>query len=800
MPTRASAYAAVAVPGPLRKTFTYQAPANTPLSPGQRVLVPFGRQKVVGFYVGEADRPAAGIKVKSIAEVIDRLPLLPTELVQLLLWMADYYFANPADCLLAAIPSQLKSRRKLQYVWTADTADFVPSSLARLMKPGKAVSALALKRISAIGKDYLGRLRDEGLVSEQLSISSGAPARRLLGYRIIKPELWQDLFDRSDSIPAQFHGVRTRVELQAAGITDHYRRKAQRLGIIEPVYDQSETAVQATVSAREGIEQIALNEQQAAVVKAVGEALHGGFQTFLLLGITGSGKTLVYCHLARQLVNEGKTVLVLTPEIALSSTTLAYFRGLFGEKVTVLHSGMTPAERLASWNGIRAGRFQIVVGPRSALFAPLENLGLIVVDEEHDDSYKQDDPAPRFHGRDAAIVRARLNKIPVLLGSASPSLESYYHAQNGRYRLLEITARPAGAKLPTVQLIDMRRERIGGDLPFVSLPLKMAVAEHLREGRQAILFLNRRGYAPYLKCRDCGHIPLCPSCFVRMTYHKSGDHLACHYCGHVEADYAVCLNCKGREFLFFGAGTQKVEEMVERLWPEARPVRLDSDTAAGRASTHALLKAFAEHEHNLLLGTQMVTKGLDLPDVSLVGVLAADMGMGLPDFRASERTFARLLQVAGRSGRAKHPGRVMVQTYDPEQAVITDAARQDFRSFYDREIELRREGYYPPFCRLVNVMFVADVDRDAETASHTFRETLIRFAADRELNVQVLGPAPCAFHRLRGKYRRHLFVKVPTERAVRFVRLLTDWEDSQNRFGLPAAVKITVDVDPADML
>lgn len=800
MSNRPTTYVSVAIPGPLRKTFTYAAPSNATLQPGQRLLVPFGRQNVVGFYIGPTEKPPAEIKVKAISEIIDRLPLLPDELIKLLLWMADYYFANPAECLLAAIPTQLKSRRKLQYVWTTDKADFVPSSLNRLMQPGKAVSALALKRIGAIGKDYLGRLRAEGLIVEQVSVRSGAPAKKLLGYRIVRPDLWQDLFDRADSPPAQFHGVRTRIELQAAGITDHYRRKAQRLDIIEPVYDESEAAVQATISAREGIEHIAPNEPQAEVIRTVGEALARGFQTYLLHGITGSGKTLVYCHLARRVLEQDKTVLVLTPEIALSSTTLAYFRGFFGESVTVLHSGMTQAERLVSWNGIRNGRYKIVVGPRSALFAPLEDIGLIVVDEEHDDSYKQDDPSPRFHGRDAAIVRARINSIPIVLGSASPSLESYYHACSGRYQLLEINKRPAGARLPTVQLVDMRRERIGGDLPFVSLPLKTAVAQHLGEKRQAILFLNRRGYAPYLKCRDCGHIPLCPSCQVRLTYHKSGDHLACHYCGLVETEYAVCESCKGTEFLFFGAGTQKVEEMVERLWPGARPVRLDSDTAAGRANTHALLSAFAGHEFNLLLGTQMVTKGLDLPDVSLVGVLAADMGMGLPDFRASERTFARLLQVAGRSGRANHPGRVMVQTWDPEQPVITDAARQDYRSFYDREIELRREGFYPPFCRLVNIIFSADSDRDIETTSHQFRDSLIKNAAQRKLDVQVLGPAPCAFHRLRGKYRRHLFVKVTPEQAVRFVRMLSDWEGVQPRFGLATAVKITIDVDPADML
>ena len=800
MPLPIPRFVTVAVSGPLRRSFTYRTDPALSLEPGQRVLVPFGRRRTVGYYIGESEPPPSGVNCKEVTTVIDETPLLPAELVRLLLWMADYYFANPADCLAAALPSQMKSARKPRLIWATNSTSFVPANVARLIKKGKPVSDLAVKRIKAAGADYLKRLKEDRVIIDEIPVDSAAPHRRLLGYRITAPERWAELFARSEQPPAQFHGVRTAAELREAGISDHYRRKALRAEVIEEVVDTTEIGVQPLIDPRRGLEAITLNEPQAEVVTTVGKALGNGFQTFLLHGITGSGKTLVYCHLARKVVEQGGSVLVLTPEIALSSTTLAYFRGLFGDKVTVLHSGMTAAERLASWNGIRQQRFNIVVGPRSALFAPLERLGLIVVDEEHDDSYKQDDPSPRFHGRDAAIMRGRLNDIPVLLGSASPSVESYHNATTGRYKLLEIKSRPAGAKLPTVHLIDMRHERIGGDLPFVSLPLKTEVQTQLADGRQVILFLNRRGYAPYLKCRDCGHIPQCGNCQVRLTYHKAGDHLACHYCGTVRAEYAVCENCGGHDFLFFGAGTQKVEETVGRLWQEARPVRMDSDTATGRASSHALLTDFAARKYNLLLGTQMVTKGLDLDGVSLVGVLAADMGMGLPDFRASERTFSRLLQVAGRSGRSDHPGKVIIQTWDPEQDLIADAARQDYRSFYDREIELRSLGQYPPFCRLVNLILSGEDDKVVERESFRFRDRLQAVIADRKLQAQLLGPAPCAFHRLRSRFRRHMFVKVRPEQTARFVRLLTDWEQSENRFGLPAAVQVTVDVDPADML
>ena len=490
----------------------------------------------------------------------------------------------------------------------------------------------------------------------------------------------------------------------------------------------------------------------------------------------------------------------MTPEIALSSNTLAYFRGFFGDRVTVLHSAMNPQERLASWQGIRAGAYDIVIGPRSALFAPLDNLGLIVVDEEHDDSYKQDDPAPRFHGRDTAVMRARISDIPILLGSASPSVESYHNATSGRYQLLELTERPGGATLPSVKLVDMRSNRLGGDLPFVSFSLKQDVEEVLKQDRQVILFLNRRGYAPSLKCADCGHVPQCRDCQVRLTYHKTGNYLTCHYCGSVRREYDTCEKCGSRNLLFMGVGTQKVEESVIRLFPQARPVRLDSDTAGGRTASHNILSEFASHTYNLLLGTQMVTKGLDLPDVSLVGVLSADMGLDLPDFRASERTFARLLQVAGRSGRADQPGTVVIQTFYPDRDVIQDAAGQDYHTFYAREIQDRKESWYPPFSRLINIVLsAADDDVLAENALR-FRDAMVVLTERNGLTAQVLGPAPCAFHRLQAKFRRHLFVKIDPRQITRMVRLLTSWEAEAANFGLPATVRVTVDVDPIDML
>jgi primosomal protein N' (replication factor Y) len=517
-----------------------------------------------------------------------------------------------------------------------------------------------------------------------------------------------------------------------------------------------------------------------------------------LHGITGSGKTLVYCHLARKVLGQNRGVLVLTPEIALSGTALAYFRGFFGDTVTVIHSAMTGRERLESWTGIRRGKYRVVIGPRSALFAPLENLALVIVDEEHDSSYKQNDPSPRFHGRDAAVMRGKLSKVPILLGSASPSLESYHHARSGRYRLLELTERPSGARLPKVRVINMQQQKLFGDMPYLSFPLKKEVDTRLARDEQVILFLNRRGYAPQLKCADCGFVPRCPRCDVKLTYHRVGRKLSCHYCGHFQQTADSCPACSGHRVLYLGAGTQKVETHLAQLFRSGRVLRFDSDTASGRKNAHQMLREFSERNYNLLLGTQMVTKGLDFPGVSLVGVLSADLGLDLPDFRASEKTFARLLQVAGRSGRGQNPGEVFIQTYYPESEVIRDAAAQDFVSFYKREIESRRTHRFPPFNRLLKFILLSQDRNKLEMSAAEFGDRLRVQTQQTNLRAEILGPAPCPMALLRGNFRRQLFVK--TRQPVRFSRMLSAWEDGQPRFGLPTNVKIVIDVDPDDMM
>ena len=789
--------AAVAVSGPLRRTFTYQATeALGALYPGQRLLVEFGRARTVGFYLGETSSEPA-VKTKPILEVLDPETFFPRELFDLCMWMSDYYFANPADCLLSALPPSLKTRRPLELRWAESLTPGLPEKIRPFVRHGKRLSPVTLDNLRRLGRQTISELIAAGAIVEHWPQLLAAEHTRVRGYQAENHDRWPGFFERRRFHPAPFSGELDAETLHAAGWTEHYLRLAVEAGLLQPRLESKEHDILSFVNPRPDVAALEPNAAQQSAIEKLGSA-PDGFRVTLLHGITGSGKTLVYCHVARKVIEHGHSVLVMTPEIALTGATLAYFRGFFGDLVTVIHSAMTERERLESWQGIREGKYRVVVGPRSALFAPLVSPGLIIVDEEHDSSYKQVDPSPRFHGRDTAIMRGRLNKIPVILGSASPSLESYHNARNGKYELITLQERPAGAALPRVTVVDMSTQRLHGDTPYLSFILKKEIDQRLQADQQAILFLNRRGYSPQLKCAACGHVPVCPHCEIKLTFHKARHALVCHYCGHAETGYHACAKCGGSAFLYPGAGTQKVEEHVARLFKQGRVLRFDSDTASGRINAHQLLHEFADRRYNLLLGTQMVTKGLDFPGVTLVGVLSADLGIDLPDFRAGEKTFARLLQVAGRSGRGEHPGDVFIQTYYPESEIIRDAARQDYVAFFEREIESRRVHRFPPFGRLVRFVFASRDRREVEKAAARFLAQLAERCARRGFKADLLGPTSCPIGLLRGLSRRHLIAR--TTRPMELGRLLTEWDLEQARFGLPARVKISVDVDPDDMM
>lgn len=791
-------YKAVAVPGPFLRALTYHDTGrfNT-LEPGQKVVVELGRSKRLGFYVGPSEQPD-GINTKPILDVPDERPLVGRELLEFCLWMSEYYLANPYECLISAIPSRLRGKSGANYVWTANPDDESAgvSRLTALMKPGKRLDGATLNAVRKAGE--LDRLIAAGVIDERWPLPPVDRQKQLIGYKALNSEAWPDFFARKRSEHTPFMGCRSRTDLKATGWSDDHIRQAIKAELLEPVLEDRPDSISEFVAPKQNVKDIVPTEAQQKVLDDLLGALGSGFKVHLLHGITGSGKTLVYCKLAEQVLSAGKSLLVLTPEIALAGTTLAYFRGFFGSLVTVIHSAMTERERLESWQGIRDGRYKIVIGPRSAVFAPVVDPGLIIVDEEHDGAYKQDDPEPRFHGRDCAIRRGQLAKVPVLLGSASPSVESYYHAREGKYQLHELRERPAGSSLPEVQLIDMNRQRLHGDMPYLSIDLKRRIDEALERGEQAIVFLNRRGFSPEIRCGDCGWIPKCPECDLRLTYHKVSPTMACHWCGHVESVPDRCPRCQSANLLTPGAGTQKVEEHMVRLFGEARVLRFDSDTASGRSSSYQLLKSFAAGEYDLLLGTQMVTKGLDLDGVTLVGVLSAEQGMGIPDFRATERTFSRLLQVAGRSGRRERMGKVLIQTHAPKSPEIQDAAAQDYHGFFERTLESRQVHGFPPFSRMVRFVLSGRVENDVLAASHDFANEFTRRCNREKVQMSLLGPAPCPMTLLRQQVRHHLMIT--TRQILRVNRLLLQWNEEQPRFGVRAGVRLVINVDPDDLM
>lgn len=530
-----------------------------------------------------------------------------------------------------------------------------------------------------------------------------------------------------------------------------------------------------------------LNVEQQRAVAGILEASAAG-RSVLLHGITGSGKTEVYLHAIEAILGRGQSAMVLVPEVSLTPQAVERYRSRLGDTVAVLHSGLTDKQRRQEWWKLRQGECRVALGTRSAVFAPLEQLGLIVIDEEHDNSYKQSGE-PRYHARQVAAWRARQSGCAMVLGSATPSVESYHLAGTGYYRLYRLNNRAQHQPLPPVELIDMRAYRSHKGL--ISPPLLEALELRHQRGEQSVLLLNRRGFSSYLQCMVCGEVRECPDCSISLTFHKARSKLICHYCDRHEPPPDVCWNCGSPNFSYQGAGTERLQAELRKRLPDLRVARMDRDTTS-KAGAHAdILKRFEEGEYDVLVGTQMVAKGLDFPKVTLVGVVGGDGGLHLPDFRAGERTFALLTQVAGRAGRAELAGEVLVQAYQPDHACLKLAAAHDYQAFFERELELRRQLVYPPFCRLVRLGFSSKEESQAEAVARATARALGRQLAAE----QILGPAPCPLHRLRGRYRWHLLLK--GNRVQDLVRLSRNYLEVRKG---PQDIRVFIDPDPQELM
>lgn len=810
------AFVDVVLPMPVDRAFTYAVPPDLAdrAAPGMRALVPVKNRIEAGYIV--ACRDACDLeRVRPVADLPDAEPAFDAAMIRLCRWMADYYCCGWGEALHCALPAGMRTGVAMRY--TLAEHALAPGRLT----PRERAIIGALHTRGPMTADQLAKLLDGAkphaalLAMARKGVVVAEPVRKAGGARI-QTETVVRLRDGAVPDNARLEAMQRRAPVQAAvildlmhggaeraatdlqtrhGATGATLRALERQGLIERSEREIYRAPDLSGDGRDAGKH-PLNAGQRAAWAAITGALDAGrFQTFLLQGVTGSGKTEVYLQAIEHALARGRDAIILVPEISLTPQTVGRFYARFREDIAVLHSGLGTGERYDEWRRARRGEVRIVVGARSAVFAPLPRLGVIIVDEEHDTSYKQGE-TPRYHARDVAIMRAKLCGAVCVLGSATPSIESAQNARAGKSARILLRERATSGALPEVRLIDMRREvRETGGKIVLARALEEAVQERLDAREQVILLLNRRGFAPYVLCPMCGWVAQCPDCQVSLTYHRHGEALRCHYCDHRRPVPAICDECDFNPLIFVGTGTQRAEDYLERAFPKARVARMDADTTAGKGGHAKILGRFAAGEIDLLIGTQMLAKGHDYPGVTLVGVINADTGLALPDFRAAEQTFQLLTQVAGRAGRGDRPGVVYIQTCRPKHYAIQAAARHDYDAFFTQEIAHREGSGYPPYRRLANFLIESPDPLVAERESVRLRRVVLEGIESLGFQgVEVLGPSPAAIQRVQKKYRWNLgLLSKSHSRLNALVR------DARARFAEAdgkGAVDLKVDLDP----
>jgi primosomal protein N' (replication factor Y) len=740
--------AAVALNLPLDKTFDYLIPdpLRGQVVVGGRVKVAFGnRRNVLGYCVELKDEsPLPEADLKEITRSLDREPLFAPLMLKLARWIADYYQCSLGEALHAALPAAVRrrrSRRKARFLVLQMPPEEAERTADEIFDRSPAQSR-ALRTLALVGGD---------LSAAELKKAAGVSQSSL------------DALERRGMVSFEMRPVEAEDPL--AGVSAPKRKPHT------------------------------LTAEQQHAYEVITERLRGGrFGVVLLQGITSSGKTEVYLHCIADVVAAGRQAIVLVPEISLTPQTVRHFKSRF-DRLAVLHSRLTESERRSQWQRIGRGEADVVIGARSAIFAPVPSLGLLVIDEEHENSFKQD-TTPRYHARDTGIMRARLDDALVVLGSATPSLESYYNSLTGKYTRVVLTRRIGGHPLPPVEVVNMREEwGRGGRLRVISHRLETCMRQSLERDEQVILFLNRRGFSPFVHCPRCGYVLKCPRCDITFNYHRRINALTCHYCGRQERPPERCPDCGREGMRFGGTGTERVEAAVGEMFPEVAAIRMDSDTTRARRSHEEKLGAFRAGRARILIGTQMIAKGLDFPTVTTVGVVNADVALHVPDFRSRERTFQLLAQVAGRTGRGPAGGRVVVQTFMPGDSSIRAAAQHDYDAFASDELPTRRELQYPPFGRMARIICRGRKLERVQAYAAELGEALRRLATERKDGSHLLGPAPAPVAQIKGRHRMHLMIKAPDARSIRSLL-----GAARELLRGPSGVKVVVDVDPVFML
>ena len=806
----------VALAVPLDMVFTYGVPPGAEPVVGGRVLVPFRQQRMSGIVVELHDRPpqVKTQQIKQVIEALDLTPVLDEQLLKLGKWIADYYLAPAGEVFRTMLPLSAEFKRSVEYRITdggrmalhlagisgsparskrTPEQQLVEFRVLDYLAERESVREERLRGATRVAKALLsGMVRKKWIEREDMSAARDA-ARLVKVAVLLAAETGVAGINESDDgaagVPVRQDGPeacrhtnsaknlnqnqRTLIETLAAASGGRVPVEALRSlevprttlgtlvrrGLIELV-DEPLDFTASKLKPRQSPFEFEFSAAQKEALGKIGQSVASRkFAGLLLHGITGSGKTAVYLACMRQVLDQGRSSILLVPEIGLTPAVAADLHQVFGDEVAILHSGLSNAERAEQWHRIRRGEARVVAGTRSAVFAPVTDLALIIVDEEQDSSYKQEE-TPRYHARDVAVMRAKMAGAVVVLGSATPSLESYYNAKKNKYTLVELPDRVERRPLPEVEIVDMRQEfQETGQEQVISRKLAEEIRERLEKKEQVMVLLNRRGYSPVALCRACGKTLQCKNCAVSMTHHKRERKMECHYCGHVEHIPDKCAHC-GSEYVYFvGTGSEKLEELLHGMFPQARIGRLDRDTVRGREDFEHALNALNEGALDMLVGTQMIAKGHDIHGVTLVGVIGADMALGLPDFRAAERTFQLLTQVAGRAGRGQSPGKVVLQTYFQEHYAVQFAARHDFAGFYEKELQFRAWMHYPPYSAIANVLIRSEKLDDALTWSGELGRW---FEKTRHEGIRVLGPAAAPITRLKRDYRYHFILKSPS--------------------------------------
>ncbi|WP_429975653.1 primosomal protein N' [Enterococcus sp. DIV0086] len=791
--------------------FTYLVPENLneQLAVGMRVEVPFGNgnRHVQGFVLAIEPMAATvldetNVQLKELVAVLDLKPVLNTEMLALADYMKEKTFAFKITCLQTMLPSVMRADYQKYIYLTDELSEELQDQLFygleeiswdQAQERGLLPQLMALRKQQKVDIRYEVTTRNkvkmvrfiqaakefEQLEEIRLGLRKGAKKKEQLLYYL------QRLGTEKVTAVKEMKelGFSTALLNEAAknGWLTFIEKEAYR----DPFANQTFEKTTA----------LSLNaEQQVAVETILQSVQEQQSQTYLLEGITGSGKTEVYLQVIAEVLNQGKTAIMLVPEISLTPQMVQRFKSRFGEHVAVMHSGLSQGEKYDEWRKIERGEAEVVVGARSAIFAPIENIGVIIIDEEHEASYKQEEP-PRYHARDLAIWRSEYHHCPVVLGSATPSLESRARAQKNVYQRLRLTQRAnQAATLPTIDVVDMRQEVENGNVSSFSMSLQEKLQERLEKNEQSVLLLNRRGYSSFVMCRDCGYVLPCPNCDISLTLHMDSKTMKCHYCGHEERIPYRCPNCGQDKIRYYGTGTQKVEEELQTLLPESRILRMDVDTTRRKGAHEKILRTFGEGQANILLGTQMIAKGLDFPNVTLVGVLNADTALNLPDFRSSERTFQLLTQVSGRAGRAEKPGEVIIQSFNPEHYAIQLAKAQDYEDFYTKEMYIRHRGDYPPY--YFTVQITASHPEENEAAKQMFQ---IATKLKQGLSPQaiLLGPTPNAIMRVNNRYFYQVIIKYKQEPMLQplLKEILTDTQRATAR-----GLKLSIDAEPMNFI